>query len=190
MQLSQWFRRLIGVAILAVLLSSCGQATEQAAAPSADTITPQAAHTEQASRRVSDARVTPFNITTLDGDTFSVTDSPGRPVMLFFSAAWCASCVPKVQALAQLQEEYGADKFDVLVLDVDPGSTVTELKAFKQATGLQKHWALDLDGRVTQAYRVQALETTILIAPDGRITYRDARPTFDALDSAIQQVLQ
>ncbi len=187
----RWLRCLFGASALAMVLSSCGQATGPAAssAPAAPPIRP--AQDQPAPANASESETVSFEVTTLEGGKFAVDGAPGRPVVLYFMAAWCTSCLPEAKALATLQEKYQGDNVDVLVLDVDPSDTPADLRSFKEAAGLAKHWAFDVEGRVTKAYQVQALDSTIVIAPDGRIVYRDGRPTsLEILDKAVKQALQ
>ncbi len=186
-----WGCLMLGSLLGALLLSSCGQATPQASAPEANTFKPQPTREPVAPVTATDAKVTPFEVTTLDGEPFAVTATPAKPVVLYFMAAWCASCLPEAQALAELQQKYGHDQIDVLVLDVDPGDTAADIQAFREASGLSKHWAHDAEGRVLKAFQVQALDSTIVIDRDGQIVYRDARPTSLAvLERTIAPLLQ
>ncbi|HSH58138.1 MAG TPA: TlpA disulfide reductase family protein [Acidimicrobiales bacterium] len=186
-----WLRCLAGASALAMVLSSCGQATGLASrsAPAAPAV--RSAQAQPAPAKASTSETVPFEVTTLEGGNFAVSGAPGRPVVLYFMAAWCISCLPEAKALATVQEKYQDHNVDVLVLDVDPSDTPADLQAFKEAAGLAKHWAFDVEGRVTKAYQVQALDSTIVIAPDGRIVYRDGRPTsLEILDKAVAQALQ
>ncbi len=186
-----WLRYVVGASVLAMVLNSCGQATAPTgrSAPAAPAVQP--AQAQPAPADASTSETVPFEVTTLEGGKFAVSEAPGRPVVLYFMAAWCVSCLPEAKALAALQEKYQGHNVDVLVLDVDSSDTSTDLQAFKESAGLAKHWAFDVEGRVTKAYQVQSLDSTIVIAPDGRIVYRDGRPTsLEILDKAVAQALQ
>lgn len=118
------------------------------------------------------------SVVTLEGRRVSLAEWRGKPVVLYFMASWCASCVPEAQALAKVHQEYRSAGLEVLVLDVDPSMTEQDLHSFRRfVPGAAYHWALDRGQAVTQAFQVRSLDTTIIIDRQGRIAYRDSAPT-------------
>lgn len=146
--------------ITTVLFSACGRA----AAPS--------------SPAGSDPNVAPdFKVRTLASQDFVLSQQRGKPVVLFFIAAWCASCYPKANALGQLYESYKNQGLQVLIVDVDPSEGPADLRLFKQrAKGSDHHWALDKNQLVTQLYKVLYLDTTVIIDRQGRIVFNGQFP--------------
>jgi len=133
-----------------------------------------------------------FTVPTLDGGTFTLSQAlrQGRPVVVFFMAYWCGTCLPEARALARVQRELG-DRVVILALDVDPTSTPEALAAFREAAGRPDYqWGFDRDNQVVLAYRVTRLDTTVIIGPDGRVVYRDEVPTsYETLVAQIARVL-
>lgn len=118
-----------------------------------------------------------FTVPTLDGGTFTLANQRGKPAIVYFMAYWCGTCIPEAQALAQLQKEYG-DAVSIVVLDIDPSSTPDALVNFKQAANDGDYiWAFDEGQAVTNAWQVQALDTTLILDSEGHVIYRDAAPT-------------
>ncbi len=132
-----------------------------------------------------------FTVPTLEGGTFSLAEHRGRPVLLYFMADGCVSCLPEAEALARLHEEVG-DRVTIVALDLDPGATPSALARFRALAGNGAYvWAFDREARVAQAYAVRTLDTTILIDPEGRIVYRDAVPTpYGQLAAVVQPFLE
>lgn len=132
-----------------------------------------------------------FSVPTLEGGTFTLSAHRGKPVVLFFMAYWCGTCVPESQALAKLHHKYG-DRLTIVALDVDLSSTPERLQTFRQWAGAPGYvWAFDQGQRVAQTYRVRALDTTIIINPAGEIVYTDAAPTpYQTLQQQIAQLLE
>lgn len=118
-----------------------------------------------------------FTVPTLDGGAFTLADQRGKPAIIYFMAYWCGTCIPEAQALAQLQKEYG-DAVSIVVIDIDPSSTPDALANFKQAANDGNYvWAFDAGQAVTNAWQVQALDTTLILDSAGHVIYRDAAPT-------------
>ncbi|MBI3733587.1 MAG: TlpA family protein disulfide reductase [Chloroflexi bacterium] len=118
-----------------------------------------------------------FTLPTLGGGTFTLADKRGKPTVVFFMAYWCGSCIPEAIALGKLQQEYG-DKVSIAAVNIDPSATWETIEQFKQAAGDPPLvWASDFDQKVTFAYAVRALDTTLILDREGRIAYRDEIPT-------------
>lgn len=118
----------------------------------------------------------------------SVSHVPGKPTALFFMAAWCSSCVGGEDALAQVRAKYG-DKVQLISIDVDPANDTPErLKKFAQEFGGDWPHVFDTD-KMLEKLSVASLDTTIIIGPDGKIIYRNERPTpFLLLDRALSKL--
>lgn len=132
-----------------------------------------------------------FQLATLDGTRFALSAQQGKPVLLFFMAGWCISCVAEAQALAQLQQDYADRGLQVLAIDVDTSETAAELDRFRHLVpGATYRWALDPGNRVTLAYGVRAMDTTVVIDGAGRIVYRDEAPSsYATLRQALERAL-
>jgi thiol-disulfide isomerase/thioredoxin len=58
-----------------------------------------------------------FNLKTLDGSQITLDSFTGKPVVLWFMATWCPSCVGQADAIKQVKSEYG-DKVNILAIDL------------------------------------------------------------------------
>lgn len=118
-----------------------------------------------------------FTIPTLAGDSFTLVEGRGKPTIMLFMAYWCGTCLGEARALTQLHQEYG-DRVNIVSIDVDPSSAPEKLAQFKQAAGDGDFtWAFDAGQKVTAAYQVISLDTTLIIDGQGRVVYRDQFPT-------------
>lgn len=127
---------------------------------------------------------------TLDDGTFRLSESRGRPVVLYALAYWCGTCLPEARALGELHEKYG-DRIQIVAIDVDPTSTPRALQAFKTQAGDPDYiWAFDADGVFAKTFGVRALDSTYIIAANGVLVYQDTVPTsYDVLEREIKNVL-
>src|SRR6266568_9040374 len=58
-----------------------------------------------------------FSLKTIDGKQVSLESFKGKPLVLWFMATWCPSCVGQAAAIKQVSSEYG-NKLNVLVIDL------------------------------------------------------------------------
>jgi hypothetical protein len=65
----------------------------------------------------------------------------------------------------------------LIAIDIDPNDNEAGLQRFKRAAkGADHLWALDQDGKVSHAYHVVNLDTTIIISSREQETYRAFGP--------------
>ncbi|MFQ6117803.1 MAG: TlpA family protein disulfide reductase [Candidatus Bipolaricaulia bacterium] len=123
-------------------------------------------------------RAPDFSLTDLEGKEFSLSDFRGRPVVLYFSAAWCPSCIPETEALAQIKSEYG-DKVEIIWIDVDlKRDSEADLRRLGKEHGGDFIYAFDRpDNEIALQFKVRALGTTYILDGRGIIRYTDFGPT-------------
>ncbi len=116
--------------------------------------------------------------TSWSGDEqFVLSRNLGKPTVLYFVAAWCFTCIPETQALARIYEEMGSE-LNILIFDIDTTEDEDDLQRFKdRADGADHLWVMDEDSRITQAFNVRTLDTTIIIDGSGKEVFRDSVPT-------------
>ena len=135
--------------------------------------------------------VTDFTVPTLDNSSFTLSQQRGKPVVLYFMAYWCPTCIPEASALGKLKAAYG-ERLGVVALDVDPSSKPTLLADFRKTAGNPGYtFAFDTEDRVARQFGVQSLETTIIIGPAGDIAARWGHSVdYGTLKAEIDRVLK
>ena len=123
-----------------------------------------------------------------DGSVFDLSQEDGNVVVVYFMAAWCFTCIPETQALAQIHANYADAGVRVLILDVDQTEDEDDLAKFRESYGNGQHlWAMDRDFGVARALGINILDATVIIDRDGRIAYRDGVPTsYETLAAVIE----
>ncbi len=98
----------------------------------------------------------------------SLADYRGKYVLLNFWATWCAPCRKEMPQIAELQEEFGGDKFEVLTLATGRNSPAGIRKFFKNngISNLPRHQ--DPKQAVAREMGIVGLPITVIIDPEGQ----------------------
>jgi peroxiredoxin len=122
-----------------------------------------------AQQRTPDVNLT---LTTLQGQTLSLTSLRGRPVLVNFWATSCPGCIKEMHQLEELYREFAPQGLEVIgiAMAYDPPDRVIALSNARQ---LPYPIALDVNSEAARAFGgIQLTPTSLLIAPDGRVVLR------------------
>jgi peroxiredoxin len=109
-----------------------------------------------------------FQLETLAGETITLSQFRGQPVLLSLSATWCPGCREEAPVLQKLHERQSG----LVILSIDSKEGAQTVQEFADEFGLTYPIALDQDGAVSQAYRVWATPTNLLIDENGVVRAR------------------
>lgn len=117
-----------------------------------------------------------FETPTLAGDSLRLDDFRGQVVLLNFWATWCEPCKRELPALEAAHQQYADQGLAVIGVNLTDdelaqGNDQAEIKAFLDQFGVTYPVAMDMQGDVTNAYRVFPLPTSFFIDGTGRIRY-------------------
>ncbi len=169
-----WRRLLIAAPLLAVagaalwLLAPGGGSATTPRAALADT--PHAPDAKVGVRRGLVAR--DFTAAAPDGSTVRLSDLRGKPAIINFWATWCPSCLAEMSDLKAVQEEAGADAFNVVA--VNSGEDSAQAREFLDELNAPAfRVAMDPTLVVSDTYGVYGLSHTVFVDKDGviRATY-------------------
>jgi peroxiredoxin len=113
-----------------------------------------------------------FSMKTIDGDTISLSDYQGKPVVLNFAASWCGPCEAEAPVLAKMYDKY---KDQVIFLGVAVKDNEDSQRAFATKHGLAFPIGLDPGGDIVYSYQkagkvsISGIPTTFFINKDGLI---------------------
>ena len=130
-----------------------------------------------------------FQLSNLEGNTVSLSDFRGKPVMLNFWASWCGPCREEMPYIQQVYAEW-SDR-GLVVLAVNIGESSTTVKEFVQSYGLSFSVLLDTKQDVAQKYNIQAIPTTFFIDKDGIIQVKitGAFPSKEAIETRLSKII-
>jgi cytochrome c biogenesis protein CcmG, thiol:disulfide interchange protein DsbE len=132
-----------------------------------------------------------FNLKAPDGSRVQLSELLKKgPVVLDFWATWCKPCIKGMPELNEIFEKYKDRGLSVVGLNEDGPRGQNRIRPFLNGHNINFQIAIDADGSVMKRLQVQALPTTLLIAPDGEIILRqaglsDSAPLLEAIEGLL-----
>ena len=130
-----------------------------------------------------------FQLKNLDGQSVSLSDLQGKPVLINFWATWCHPCIYEMPYLQQVYEEW-SDK-GLMVLAINIGESSAQVEAFMQSHDLSLPVLLDAKQAVAQKYNIWSIPTTFFIDKDGIIQEKIvcAFPSKIAIEEKLSKII-
>jgi len=144
--LLQWSTRVIGAGLFALVMAvySPGAHAVDATAPS-------------------------FDLVTLGGETYSNKLLQGQPALLMFWAPWCNVCQRELPVMAQFHDHEKPSQLRLISIGfADRRGNVEAYVSSHQSTFVFPT-AYDIDDEVSQAFKITATPTYVLLDSQGRI---------------------
>ncbi len=115
----------------------------------------------------------PFTLLDTDGKEVSLEALRGKVVLLNFWATWCAPCRAEMPLLELLDGQFRGRGLAVVGISDEAVETIA---SYWKANGAGFPTLRDPGGKVKEAYGVQGLPSTFLIARDGRVSFAFTGP--------------
>lgn len=106
-----------------------------------------------------------FELKTVDGTTYKLSDLKGKPVMLNFFATWCPPCKAEMPLLEETYTAYKDQGFVILAVNLNEADVV--VSSFQQKMGLTFPIVIDKSDAVFRAYDIVPLPTSYFIDKQG-----------------------
>jgi len=103
------------------------------------------------------------------GSNIRLSELRGRVVMLNFWASWCGPCRQEMPLLSKLSERYEAAGFTLLGINVEADQKAAD-KLLKEIP-VSFPVLYDPTSKVSEAYQVEAMPSTIIVDCDGNMNY-------------------
>ncbi len=108
-----------------------------------------------------------FQLPNLDGQSVSLSDFRGKPVLINFWATWCPPCRIEMPYIQQVYDEW-SDK-GLVILAINMGESSSEVSEFMKSYNLSFPVLLDTKGDVAEKYNIRPIPVTFFIDEDGII---------------------
>ena len=118
-----------------------------------------------------------FTLATTDGDTVTLAELRGKPVILNFWSTWCQPCRLEHPLLLTAPAAFP----DVVFLGVVYADEPAKVTAYLKSDGQAYAHLIDPGGRVAIDYGVAGVPETYFVDVNGRVVHKAAGPISPAL---------
>ena len=151
---------IVTLLITVLLLAACGGSTTSE--PTTTTQTPTADIGTEIDKLAPD-----FQLQDFEGQTVTLSNLRGNPVILNFWASWCGPCKHEMPFLQQIYEDWQSR--GVILLSINLGESHSKATQYMESNDLSFPVLLDTDGEVSSFYNIVGIPTTFFIDVNGVI---------------------
>jgi len=130
-----------------------------------------------------------FQLQNLDGETISLSDFEGKPVLINFWKTTCPPCVYEMPYMQQIYDEWSGKGLVFLAINI--GESSSTVKNFMQSHHLSLPVFLDDKMQVAHDYNISAIPTTFFIGKDGVIREKiiGAFPNKEEIENRLAKIV-
>ncbi len=129
-----------------------------------------------------------FSLKNTNGESVSLSDFRGKPVMLTFWKINCAACQFQIPYTQAFYNEWSSDTIAVLTVNV--GDSASAVQNYVTSFGITYPILLDPQGKIAQTYGIPGVPVTFLIDSEGIMkAYKiGAFQSREEIESALESV--
>lgn len=131
-----------------------------------------------------------LNLTTLGGESISLSQYKGKPVLVTFWTTWCGYCRNEMPAIQRAFDRYKG-RVQFLLVNVTANDDEKKVAKFIKDKKYSFPVVLDKLGKGSTDYDVRGLPTTFLVSAEGKIQLK--KPgiiDFDELERVLNESLE
>lgn len=114
-----------------------------------------------------------FTLTTLDGQTVTLSDLKGKKVMLNFWATWCPPCKAEMPHMQSYYEDYAKEKnIEIVAVNATKSEkSIDHVKEFASSYDISFPIAIDEKNEVNNLYKIVSIPSTYFIDSEGHVQH-------------------
>ena len=112
-----------------------------------------------------------FGARSLDGDSITLSDLRGTPVLLNVWATWCVPCRTEMPELQEISEKYEGS-LEVIGVSIDEYGTQDAVRGFLEDVGTDFRILLDPEQRAVRSFTTVGVPETFLVDSEGVVRAR------------------
>ena len=130
-----------------------------------------------------------FQYQDADGQSTSLSDLQGKPVLINFWTTWCGPCVHEMPYLQQVYNEWSGKGLVVLAINI--GESPSKARGFLQSHNLSLPVLLDTKQDAARGYNIRAIPTTFFVDKNGIIQEKivGAFPSKIAIEEKLSKII-
>jgi peroxiredoxin len=127
-----------------------------------------------------------FQLESIDGRKYRLSDLKGKVVLVNFWATWCGPCVAEMPLFARVYEKYKGQGFELLAISNDDPADRDLVRQFAQKH--QLNFPALYDDGIAKLYGVDGYPVSVFIDRQGNIRYVQDGP-FDVGGRRLEIIL-
>ena len=166
-----WKTILVAIFVLGLITTACQSGGGSGEAPEVGKLAPK------------------FQLPNLDGQSVSLSDLRGKPLLVNFWASWCQPCIYEMPFMQEIYQEW-SDR-GLVLLAINVGESPSQVRGFMESQDFSFPVLLDVKGNAAARYNVRGIPATFIIDKDGII--QDIRvgafPSKAAIEKKLNEII-
>ncbi|WP_315792384.1 peroxiredoxin family protein [Paenibacillus sp. BIC5C1] len=131
-----------------------------------------------------------FELNSLDGKIFKLSDFRGQKVIVNMWATWCPPCRAEMPDMQKFYDKYADENTTVIAINMTTSEkSVDRIPVFLDEFGITFPILLDKQNKIAEIYQVRALPTSYIIDSQGVIQQKVTGPmNYEMMEKLVKEI--